>query len=148
MKCERGPDGESQLPCCDTCDPTLAPLPIVPAPEKPKPKRYIEVATVAVEDMTESDIRLKKALRKWCYGEMERRGFGGEDFYGTSLIMSERVLRRIVDIARVSGIPDALAFVEQVQWCDAQKYADEILEIVRSIYPGEPSRPLGVLSTD
>lgn len=98
--------------------------------------------------MTENDRVLKKALREWCSQEMDKRGFGGDDFYGDSLVMSERVLQRIIDLAHKSKITSTTVFVEQVQWCDAQRYAEEILEIIRGIYLVQPPKPLGTLSTN
>lgn len=122
--------------CCDACDPFTLPMAEVSqVPEKPTHKHQIHVKHITVEEMTDSDIMLKKALRKWCSQELEKKGFGGEDFYGDSLIMSERVLRRIVDLAHASKITNTTTFVEQVQWCYARKYAEEILELVCSVYP-------------
>lgn len=138
MKCESAQTGESH-PCCDTCDPStqMAPEESTAVPKATR-KRKVHVKQISVDSMDNRDLLLKDELRKWCGKELERRGFSGEDFYGDSLVMSQRVRGRIIDLAHESKLPDTTAFIEQVQWCDAHKYAAEILEIIRSVYRDDP----------
>lgn len=150
-KCQRETHGRGTRSCCDVCDHSLVltTTKFLPPPAKPPRKRKIKAQEITADNMDATDRLLKKALRKWAAEELQKR-YPGEEFYGPQLIMSERVLHRIIDLAHESKIPNATVLTEQLQWSDAPRYADQVFEIIRTIYPTNPpvETPFTVLSTN
>ncbi len=149
MRCEREKLNPTSHPCCDVCDPdAFRTSEGLHTHTKPTRKRKVHANTILAENMDGADVSLKNALHAWRVQELKNLGFGGEDFFGPQFVMSERVLQRVVELAHDSKIASSTSFIEQVQWCDSAKYADEIMGLVRSVYPINLPKPLTVLSSN
>lgn len=135
MKCNRTELNPESHPCCDTCEPfeLRTSAEVSQTLTKATRKRKMNTKKISVEDMSDRDNALKDALVAWRAQEMKNIGFSGKDFFGPQFVMSERILQRIIELAHESKLTNATVFVEQVQWCDSQIYADEILEIIQNV---------------
>ncbi|KAJ3572752.1 hypothetical protein NP233_g2867 [Leucocoprinus birnbaumii] len=107
-------------------------------PPRPIQQRRMNVPALAIEDMDSQALGLKRKLREWRVRQMKERDFEGEEFFGPQQVMSECIPRRIIELAHASKLTDTAVLVEKVQWCDTPKFADEILEIIHSVYLPQP----------
>ncbi|KAF5324147.1 hypothetical protein D9619_011145 [Psilocybe cf. subviscida] len=130
--------------CCDACSPdAFMLLPLSQPPEKIRAKRRVNFKD---STMNAYDITLCNALRKWRNETLQRSGKSPNGFFGPNLILSDKLLIRIVMLARdrANKIPDIDALAHQTNWIHAKKYGAEILLYATCWYPppAPPQPPL------
>lgn len=79
--------------------------------------------------------KLKEALDRWRADELAREGFARDDFYGLQLIMSNEILQRIIDLAYSGKLTTVATLVEQTDWCEAPRFGEAILKVIRDTGP-------------
>lgn len=150
--CSRCGRKESRL-CCDTCHPeSFLILLLEHDPSKlPRAKRKVNLNGFKMDS---HDKTLLEALKEWRASQLKRLGLEHDDVYGAQLIVVDRILERIVSLARKSKIPDVNSLAAQTQWINAKKYGNAILEIIKAFNPSllpappQPAPPNVLQNTD
>jgi hypothetical protein len=115
--------------CCGTCRRSAFPsYTLESLPTKTKSKRQIKIKEYM---MGSRDSDLRQALQNWRLKELKKNGWGGDHFFGSNRILPMSILNRVVDLAHECRLTSVQSLVEQTSWREANKYGEEILELVR-----------------
>ncbi|KAG2134983.1 P-loop containing nucleoside triphosphate hydrolase protein, partial [Suillus cothurnatus] len=120
--------------CCDVCnkvelDSRLFPLEQF-ASTRAKPKYKIKPYK-----MTTRKRNLQQELVKWRELKMIEEDLDADDFFGPQMIMSNRILSRIVDLAHYHKITSTTSLFEQAAWCYSSEYGQSILDVIYTCIP-------------
>ncbi len=120
--------------CCDACHPEafVRSVSSEHVPKATRAKRKMNVPSCPSPTYSRE---LTAALDRWRREQLAREGFAAEDFYGLQLLMSNKILRRIIDLAYSGRLTSASVLAEQTDWCGAYTFGDAILGIINDVGP-------------
>jgi hypothetical protein len=78
---------------------------------------------------------LCQELLQWRDFKVLEEDLDGDDFFSPQIIMSNKILDRIIDLAHYSKIITTTMLFEQTHWCYADLYGPEILKIIKTCIP-------------
>lgn len=85
--------------------------------------------------MTIGGQNLRQELLQWRNFKLLEEDPDGDDFFDPQIIMLNKILDQIVDLAHYSKIITVTTLFEQTHWCYADVYGAEILTIIKSCIP-------------
>ncbi|KAI9059314.1 hypothetical protein FKP32DRAFT_1679914 [Trametes sanguinea] len=124
--------------CCSLCSPTHPVFDLLPplgdSVDKPKVPRASQVDSHY--KMNANDAELRAALHT-LRREHTVRLYGLAHFHelGAGAVMSDDVLKRIVDCARVHKLRDCEALFRETKWHHTDDLGDAVLQLVHKFYP-------------
>ncbi|KAG2029679.1 hypothetical protein BDR03DRAFT_1018079 [Suillus americanus] len=86
-------------------------------------------------EMTDAKRRLQQELIKWRDSKIIKEDLDADDFFGPQMIMSNKILNRIVDLAHYHKILSTASLFEQTSWCYSSEYGQSILDIILTCIP-------------
>jgi hypothetical protein len=137
MCCRRCTPDRSHV-CCDICSDATLSVNLLPtqAPSSMRAKRKIKIPE---HEMTSGEHRLREKLREWREFQMVEEGLDSDVFFGPQVIMSNKTLDRIVDLAYAFKLPDVTSLCQQTDWCHVNEYGTKIIDIVLACIPTHPT---------
>ncbi|KAG2045881.1 hypothetical protein BDR06DRAFT_977892 [Suillus hirtellus] len=103
--------------------------------------------TIKPYKMTTGGHNLHQELLQWRDFKVLEEDLDGDNFFSPQIIMSNKILDRIIDLAHYSKIISTTALFEQTYWCYANLYSPEILKIIKTCIPlPRPPSPKPVAS--
>ncbi|KAI9440794.1 hypothetical protein H4582DRAFT_2056074 [Lactarius indigo] len=127
----------SQL-CCNTCSPGSFILPL-PTVSTVKQTQALNKFKVGLYRLTDADLSLKSALEDWWDAQLGHIGILGDDMCGSQLIMTDDILKWIVELAHFHQLADLLSIRAQVNWHYSKTWGIQILKLVKKHIPGTDS---------
>lgn len=131
---------EASLVCCDIEHPENFLRFIIPPLKAERALGRSRVEPVKLGERTPLDMKLTDALENWReettkirYGEAALLDFG------PSLIMTARILDRIVDCVHYNKISSVQDLARETRWDEISCYGDEVLALIQSIHPPAPT---------
>lgn len=124
--------------CCELCHPD--PFADFALPDlQARPKRGRNRATIKDYKSEPRDLQLMDALDDFREQETVKE-FGKITLRttGPSLIMSNEILKRLVDCAHYFKIKNKGDLVHETRWSRAEKYSEKILALIQSHSPPPP----------
>ena len=122
--------------CCDIERPEFFQSFPIPPLKIDRAMRRSRIEPVKVEERTAADVKLVDALEDWreettrtCYGEAALLDFG------PSLIMSTKILDRIVDSVHHNKISSVQDLARETRWDEVSRYGYELLALIQTVYP-------------
>ncbi|KAG1894466.1 P-loop containing nucleoside triphosphate hydrolase protein [Suillus fuscotomentosus] len=120
--------------CCDVCNKMelhsrLFPLQQITS-TRAKPKYKIKPYK-----MTDTECRLQQELIKWRDSKIIEEDLDADDFFGPQMIMSNKILNCIVDLAHYHKILSTTSLFEQTSWCYSSEYGQSVLDIILTCIP-------------
>ncbi|KAG2109987.1 uncharacterized protein F5147DRAFT_772828 [Suillus discolor] len=85
--------------------------------------------------MTDSKCKLQQELIKWRDSKIIEEDLDADDFFGPQMIMSNKILNSIVDLAHYHKILSTTSLFQQTSWCYSSKYRQSILDIILTCIP-------------
>ncbi|KAG2040353.1 hypothetical protein BDR03DRAFT_831004, partial [Suillus americanus] len=92
--------------------------------------------------MTNTKRRLQQELIKWRDSKIIEEDLDADDFFGPQMIMSNKILNRIVDLVHYHKILSTASLFEQTSWCYSSEYGQSILDIILTCIPLPIVQPL------
>ncbi|KAG2114391.1 hypothetical protein DEU56DRAFT_933873 [Suillus clintonianus] len=86
-------------------------------------------------EMTDAERRLQQELIKWRDSKIIEEDLDADDFFGPQMIMSNKILNRIVDLAHYHKILSTTSLFEQTSWCYSSEYGQSVLDIILTCIP-------------
>lgn len=120
--------------CCDICNPAALQSRLFPSLPLPS-TRAKHKFTIKPYEMTTRGHDLHQELLHWRDFKVLEEDLDGDNFFGPQIIMSNKILDRIIDLAHYSKIISTTALFEQTHWCYADLYGPEILKIIKTCIP-------------
>ncbi|KIJ09295.1 hypothetical protein PAXINDRAFT_17613 [Paxillus involutus ATCC 200175] len=124
--------------CCDVCNPQSFLLFFAPPPPKSKRAQRLKLAGYKMEA---SHCSLKEDLISWRQQQLISSGMD-DDFYGPHLILTDKIIIRIIELSHHSKLPDVSALKAQTNWIFASEYGAAILAIVNRHFPQPSLNPV------
>jgi hypothetical protein len=85
--------------------------------------------------MTTRGHNLHQELLQWRDFKVLEEDFDGDNFFSPQIIMSNKILDQIIDLAHYLKIITTTTLFEQMHWCYADLYGPEILKIIKMCIP-------------
>lgn len=133
--CPRCGEKES-LVCCDIEHPEAFHHFSIPPLKAERALARSRIEPVKMEEQTTLDMKLTDALENWReettkirYGEAALLDFG------PSLVMTARILDRIVDCVHYNKISSVQDLARETRWDEISRYGAEVLALIQSIRP-------------
>lgn len=92
-------------------------------------------------EMTNQGHDLCAALLQWRDFKMIEEDLDGNNFFGPQLIMSNKTLNHIIDLAHYAKLSSPASLLEQTGWCYSLEYGIQIIKLVQSYFPPPPPLP-------
>ncbi|KAG2335653.1 P-loop containing nucleoside triphosphate hydrolase protein, partial [Suillus weaverae] len=89
-------------------------------------------------EMTNRERDLRAALLQWRDFKMVEEDLDGDVFFGPQLIMSNKTLNRIIDLAHYAKLTSPASLLEQTSWCYSLDYGPQIIDLIKSFFPPPP----------
>ncbi|KIJ10206.1 hypothetical protein PAXINDRAFT_16777 [Paxillus involutus ATCC 200175] len=121
--------------CCDICNPQAFLLFFAPPPPKLKRARHLKLPEYKMELLHRT---LKEDLMVWRQQQLVENGMD-DDFFGPQLILTDKLLTRILDLSHHRKLPDISALKAQTHWVFANEYGPTILALVHKHFPQQPA---------
>ncbi|KAG1906350.1 uncharacterized protein F5891DRAFT_1182598 [Suillus fuscotomentosus] len=93
-------------------------------------------------EMTSGEHRLREKLWEWRKFQMVEEGLDSDVFFGPQVIMSNKTLDWIVELAYGLKLPDVTSLCQQTDWCHVNEYDTKIIDIVLACIPTHPTPAL------
>lgn len=132
--------GENGSPiCCDVEHPNYFKTFSIPPLKVDHTMCRSRIKPVKLNERTAADVKLIDALEDWCEATTKTRyGEAALLDFGPSLIMSTRVLDRIIDCVHHNKISSVQDLAHETRWDEVGRYGSEILAVIQAIYPLPP----------
>jgi len=88
--------------------------------------------------MTSKEQDLRAGLIEWRNVKMVEEDLDGDTFFGPQLIMSNKILDRIIDLAHYAKLTTPASILEQTGWCYSLDYGSQIIELIQAYFPPPP----------
>lgn len=82
---------------------------------------------------------LRQALCHWREMKMIEEDLDGDDFFGPQIIMANKILDRIVDLAHHLKLTTIDSLTQQTNWCYSLDYGPEVIQIINTHLPPPPA---------
>ncbi|KIK81639.1 hypothetical protein PAXRUDRAFT_155602 [Paxillus rubicundulus Ve08.2h10] len=84
---------------------------------------------------------LHKELIHWREMKMIEEDLDGNDLFGPQIIMSNKILHRIIDLIHYFKLTKPTSLLEQTVWCYSMDYGLEIIQLIKVLilFPVEPT---------
>ncbi|KAG2126361.1 uncharacterized protein EDB93DRAFT_1073207, partial [Suillus bovinus] len=92
--------------------------------------------------MTSGERQLREKLREWHELQMVEEGLDSDVFFGPQVILLNKTLDQIGDLAYALKLPDTTSLCQQTDWCYANEYGTKIIDIVLACIPAHPTPAL------
>ena len=133
--CPRCGEKKSSV-CCDIEDPEIFDRFKIPPLKAERASGRSRVEALKMEVKTPLDMKLTDVLENWReqttkihYGEAALLDFG------PSLIMTVKILDRIVDCVHHNKISSVQDLARETRWDEINRYGAEVLALIQSIHP-------------
>ncbi|KIJ08905.1 hypothetical protein PAXINDRAFT_17987 [Paxillus involutus ATCC 200175] len=91
--------------------------------------------------MSQGEDNLHKELVHWREMKMIEEDLDGDDFFGPQIIMSNKILHRIIDLAHYFKLTTPTSLLEQTGWCYSMDYGPEIIQLIKAKIPFPVPQP-------
>ncbi|KAF8835722.1 hypothetical protein BDN67DRAFT_912477, partial [Paxillus ammoniavirescens] len=91
--------------------------------------------------MSQGKDNLHKELVHWREMKMIEEDLDGDDFFGPQIIMSNKILHCIIDLAHYFKLTTPTSLLKQMGWCYSMDYGPEIIQLIKVKIPFPVSQP-------
>jgi hypothetical protein len=132
----------TSLICCDIENPESFHSLQIPPLKVVRAMRRSHVKPVKLNERSTADMKLVEVLEDWReettkvrYGEAALLDFG------PSLIMSTKVLDRIINCVHHGKISSLQDLARETHWDEVGRYGADLLKLIQAIHPGQTNAP-------
>ncbi|KIK76230.1 hypothetical protein PAXRUDRAFT_85865, partial [Paxillus rubicundulus Ve08.2h10] len=137
--CERCQEAVSRN-CCDICNRALSATHLLPLQQFPSTRAKRKFKTKPYT-MSQGEDNLRKELIHWREMKMIEEDLDGDDFFGPQIIMSNKILHCIIDLAHYLKLTTPTSLLEQTGWCYSMDYGPEIIQLIKAKIPFPVPQP-------